>query len=116
VITSPAWERIVSPAHLEDIAKRLSAGDAGDYRDYPVRFAVSDGVHELTKMLPVYSSSLISTVAVVRHDYGPRLQHTKWTTVCAVFNPWAANRDVGTLGGKRNGSIGDGLKESRLIP
>ena len=53
VITSPAWKRIVSPAHLEDIAKRLSAGDAGDYRDYPVRFAVSDGVQELTKMLPV---------------------------------------------------------------
>lgn len=43
---------IVSPAHLTDIAARLRAGNAGDYRDYPVRFAVFDGADELTKMAP----------------------------------------------------------------
>ncbi|MEP7005926.1 MAG: hypothetical protein ABI810_08090 [Sphingomonas bacterium] len=43
---------VVSPAHLRDIAARLRAGDAGDYRDYPVRFAVFDGAEELTKIAP----------------------------------------------------------------
>jgi len=44
---------VVSPAHLSDIAARLRAGNAGDYRDYPVRFAVFDGAEELTKIAPV---------------------------------------------------------------
>jgi hypothetical protein len=32
------------------------AGDVGNYRDYPVRFAVFDGAPELTKVLPIVLS------------------------------------------------------------